>query len=252
MWDIYSMYNWEKVSYRFRSLNKGYREFVITPFEFHDDSEETTKKWIAGERWRIGSWSEGQTYQNEMLVFDSYEEAETFLIMLTELLNTAGENETCAVISRYICKKLIQADPEGIQRLIEEEKVYQQALKEKRIREYENAKRLARLKKRNAKGTAAHVYIFSFDDRFCKIGISNNIETRRKTKMNETGRAIQQWAYSEIFPRGDAEAIESRCHEHFAAFRTRGEFFTISFDEACVFLQSQVAKPLTICREEFK
>ena len=98
----------------------------------------------------------------------------------------------------------------------------------------------------------AHVYIFSFEERFCKIGTSHDVEERRRTKINETGRMTLQWCYSELLPRGIAEEIETKCHTHFSQFRTYGEFFEITFDEACVYLQSQGAKALTICREERK
>lgn len=119
----------------------------------------------------------------------------------------------------------------------------------------QEAKRLeteAKRKKPNSPKLDTYVYIFSFDERFCKIGISKNVAARRKTKRSDTGREIPLWAYSEALPYDIAKKKEDICHAHFKTFRALGEFFNISFDEACVFLQSQVAKPLTICREEFK
>ena len=40
------------------------------------------------------------------------------------------------------------------------------------------------------------------------------------------------------FAETQAIEIEADCHKHFAHARTRGEFFKISFDAACLYLQS--------------
>lgn len=234
------------------------RIFSISSCKVYNNIGESKTIWTVGEKWRVPIGEPFQTcfgicYDHEdcrvdMVTFGSLEEAQLFIKALIAVINTRGENELCAMLSGYVWGKLIQAEPEKIKRMHEEEKAYEQALAEKRAQE----KKLAKLNKRNSKSQPAHVYIFSFDERFCKIGIANNVEERRRTKISETGRAILQWGYSELFPRGKAEEIESLCHTHFKDFRTYGEFFSVTFDEACVYLQSQITNPLTICREERK
>lgn len=181
------------------------------------------------------------------------------MMILHEVLRTENNNEICRMLSNYICKKPLQAAPEKIRCMKEEERAYEEALAKKKAQEQEPAKRLALINKRASQKKArnndrrpAHFYIFSFNECFCKIGIANNVIDRRRTKIAETGRMIVQWAYSELFYREAAEEVEQLCHAHFNKFRTYREFFTITFDEACLYLQGQVKKPLVICKKEEK
>lgn len=68
-----------------------------------------------------------------MVTCDSRREANAFIKILVEVLETDDEdNGLCAMLSGYIWAKLIQADPERIERLREEQKAYKKALAEKR------------------------------------------------------------------------------------------------------------------------
>ena len=97
-----------------------------------------------------------------------------------------------------------------------------------------------------------YVYVFQLDNETVKIGISNNIQRRTRAVSGHSGLDILQWACTEKLSATDARQIESDCHKHFANRRTRGEFFNITFDEACVYLQTKVNLPLIFGRTERK
>ena len=96
------------------------------------------------------------------------------------------------------------------------------------------------------------VYVFQLDNETVKIGISNNIQRRIRAVCGHSGLIILFWACTEKLSAKGARQIESDCHKHFANRRTRGEFFNITFDEACVYLQSNLKSPLIFGRKEKK
>lgn len=93
------------------------------------------------------------------------------------------------------------------------------------------------------------VYVFLLSNDTVKIGISNNVQRRQASIISHSGLDINKSAWTERMTNAEARAIESECHRHFAPNRTRGEFFNITFDEACAYLQSKVVKPLLIGRK---
>lgn len=78
-----------------------------------------------------------------------------------------------------------------------------------------------------------HVYIFDMDNELVKIGVSNNVRARMSTITNSSGFAVIRHHETEPMDDGNAYALESSLHRHFAAQRARGEYFKITFEEAC-------------------
>lgn len=74
-----------------------------------------------------------------------------------------------------------------------------------------------------------HVYIFSLENDTVKIGVSNDVNRRRRKVMNSSGLEIGLWCYTEAFPEEKAFWIESALHRIFTAYRTKGEFFKIPY-----------------------
>ncbi len=100
------------------------------------------------------------------------------------------------------------------------------------------------------KNIGKHVYVLLFSNDTIKIGISNSVRRRGDTIIGHSGLEIILWCFSERLDDSEARRVEACCHKHFANRRIRREFFDVSFDEACVYLQSQVKKPLIICKGE--
>ena len=96
------------------------------------------------------------------------------------------------------------------------------------------------------------VYIFQLGNETVKIGITNNLQRRIRAVSGHSGLDILRWAYTDILSSTDARQIESDCHKHFSSRRTRYEFFNITFDEACVYLQTKFKSPLVFGRKEKK
>ena len=99
-----------------------YRAFMLDKFKVYDDSGKATIFWTLEEHWYsitdkfvhspFGDYYEKANFSVPVLIFDSNEEANSFIKILIEVLTTCGENETCAVLSRYIREKLLRANPE--------------------------------------------------------------------------------------------------------------------------------------------
>lgn len=82
------------------------------------------------------------------------------------------------------------------------------------------------------------VYILEFEKKLCKIGHSKDVLARAKTLATQGGRKILRIAYTKSFFKDKAQDIELICHDHFNKSRTNGEYFQITFDEACAYLST--------------
>lgn len=199
--------------------------------------------------------------------FRTHGEGKFVLALLVTVLNAPADSLLCREISQSLMNAFslfpdeldkidAQEAKEAEERAakLEAERIQQEIERAKKelLRKEAQAKKEKRARLREQLRGGVHVYVFQLSNDTVKIGITNNIPQRIRTIQGHSGLVVAPWASTDGLSEADARQIERRCHEHFKEFRTHGEFFTISFDEACVFLQSQVAKPLTICREEFK
>lgn len=86
------------------------------------------------------------------------------------------------------------------------------------------------------------VYAFEMENSTVKIGYTGNIRQRMQTISSSSGLEIINGYATEFVDSEIAYSIEQACHETFDAYRTKGEFFRISFDEACCELEKYAAK----------
>jgi len=86
------------------------------------------------------------------------------------------------------------------------------------------------------------VYVLEMSNDTVKIGISKNVNNRIKTITSSSGLAVLNLYKSKMFEKEIALTIEKACHCKFAAARVKGEFFKISFADACAELKSLVTE----------
>ena len=77
------------------------------------------------------------------------------------------------------------------------------------------------------------VYVFEMSNDTVKIGYTQNVRKRMNTIISSSGLEIVKGYCTEFFDSEIAYLIEQTCHEIFDAYRIRGEFFRISFNDAC-------------------
>lgn len=194
--------------------------------------------------------------------FDDAEEASFFLAQLVELLNTGKKTHWEAfqvtitpeddyihqAAAQLIRNTIAQAPVEEI--LIREEqeaKARAEQLERERIAREEVERIAKKQAERIAKsGNGFHCYIFQLSNNTIKIGFSNNVMRRAATIIGHSGLDIPKIAFSQNSYEDEARRLEKRCHEHFAPFRIRGEFFSATFEDAVNYLQSLCATPLEI------
>ena len=77
------------------------------------------------------------------------------------------------------------------------------------------------------------VYVFDMNNEFIKIGISVDVKKRASSISSSSGYAVLRHYESALMSDDDARAIERDLHAHFKTYRALGEFFKITFEEAC-------------------
>lgn len=82
----------------------------------------------------------------------------------------------------------------------------------------------------------ACLYAFDMSDDTIKIGASDDVQRRKPQIEYATGLTVRRLHHSNYAPRSLIFKLERRCHEAFADRRVRGEFFDITFEEACAVL----------------
>lgn len=82
------------------------------------------------------------------------------------------------------------------------------------------------------------VYALKMSDSTVKIGATSNLEQRIKSIKTATGLDVLAVHRTEFAPRDVIFHIESLCHATFENHRARGEYFNITFEEACNELDS--------------
>lgn len=100
----------------------------------------------------------------------------------------------------------------------------------------------------------ACVYALEMSDNTVKIGVTTNLERRIKEVSGSVYLDVLSVYSTGFAPFGFMRTIESRCHSAFADKRVRGEFFAITFDEACAELDrhaEEIAAVLKASDEKF-
>lgn len=85
------------------------------------------------------------------------------------------------------------------------------------------------------------IYIVQFENLTVKIGISGDFNVRLKQLINSSGMDALNWCRTDYIEKSKAAQIEKNCHDFFKDKRLNGEFFQISFAEACSLLQKYAA-----------
>ena len=91
-------------------------------------------------------------------------------------------------------------------------------------------------------------------DNTVKIGVTRNLENRIKEVSGAVYLDVLNVHSTGFAPFGFMRTIESRCHAAFSDKRVRGEFFDITFAEACAELDShaeEIAAALKKADEDF-
>lgn len=89
------------------------------------------------------------------------------------------------------------------------------------------------------------VYVLDMDNELVKIGISDRIERRIREIQLSSGFAVHRHHETGLLNDSAALKLESDLHNHFAAYRTYGEFFKIAFEEACAELDKRITPAIT-------
>ena len=86
------------------------------------------------------------------------------------------------------------------------------------------------------------VYVWQMNNGTVKIGVTADVIKRLNTIEHSSGLEVNDTFSTAQIDRRVAYKIENACHKTFAAYRTKGEFFTVSFAEACVELKKQLER----------
>ena len=79
------------------------------------------------------------------------------------------------------------------------------------------------------------IYVLLANDGSVKIGVSNNVEHRKRTLENYTGKTIQEYYYTPLC--SNPFEIESSAHNYFKENRIYGEWFDIDYNDACEYVR---------------
>lgn len=164
------------------------------------------------EEWETPN-SKGDTGEFDYYTFMTYQDAAVFIAELCMKLNSPMQRKLLRAaddLASDICREHEKATTEieaGGLKLMASKQVVRAPLQKK-------------------------VYIFGMCNDTVKIGVSNQIGQRKKVIQNSSGMDIVRCCYSRDFPAQKAFNIECALHRHFATYRTKGEFFKISFEQA--------------------
>ena len=86
----------------------------------------------------------------------------------------------------------------------------------------------------------ACVYVLLMSDGTVKIGHTGRLRARVAEIERQTGLTVNNLYFTLSMPREDARFIEWACQKKFSSRRKGGEFFSVSFDEACAAMTSFV------------
>ena len=78
------------------------------------------------------------------------------------------------------------------------------------------------------------VYVFEMSNNTVKIGYTQNVRKRMQTIISSSGLEIVNAYCTKFIDSETAYLIEQTCHANFDTWRVRGEFFCVSFEDACI------------------
>lgn len=87
-----------------------------------------------------------------------------------------------------------------------------------------------------------YVYVLKMNNGTVKIGVATDVLKRSNTIENSSGLEVDETFSTGQIDRRVAYKVEHACHKTFAAYRAKGEFFTVSFAEACAELKKQLER----------
>lgn len=100
----------------------------------------------------------------------------------------------------------------------------------------------------------ACVYAFEMSDGTTKIGVTRNITKRIASVEGAVYLKVTRVYHTKFAPFADMRSVEASCHKAFSNRRVRGEYFQITFEEACSELDkhtSRIANALKAADEKF-
>ena len=80
------------------------------------------------------------------------------------------------------------------------------------------------------------IYVLLANDGSVKIGVSNNVEHRKHTLENYTGKTIQEYYHTPLC--SNPFEIEANAHNYFIEDRIYGEWFDIDYHKACEYVKN--------------
>lgn len=80
------------------------------------------------------------------------------------------------------------------------------------------------------------VYVLLMSNNAVKIGRTKNFNKRKNTISTSSGLTIKKYWHTPMMEVKDASRIESMAHKHFKKHRTKGEFFSIAYKDACAYV----------------
>ena len=92
--------------------------------------------------------------------------------------------------------------------------------------------------------TLSCVYVLEMSNGTVKIGYSRNVEKRMRNISTGSGLEILNHYETELIDSEIAYSVEQECHDAFDTQRIKGEFFNITFDEACDKLKEIFSKKI--------
>ena len=79
----------------------------------------------------------------------------------------------------------------------------------------------------------AYVYVLELNNGTVKIGLTQNIEHRKRTICGTSGLEIKKEWHTDLLDRSAAYKVEKLSHDELQEYRTLGEYFNVPFDDAC-------------------
>ena len=93
------------------------------------------------------------------------------------------------------------------------------------------------LKGESKKNAPACVYILQMKNQTVKFGMTADFNKRLATIINNSGMSALNWCHTDYLEHIQACRIESQCMATFQNQRLKGEYFKITFEDACAELE---------------
>ena len=221
---------------------------------FFDDEHSYNHSWhkkyyVVSEEWCTNACC-GNTAGWNFFAFNSFKDAKIFIMRLLNKLNNSEQNALLQA-GEYLATEITKSFYKERRKIGS----YKLAEETAQIARNNVAQKISSKKILNANADIKcyapcrlgekHVYAFDMGNGTVKIGITQDIATRRATIMGHSGLFIKHFAYTKPLPDSVASSIEKNLHSIFADYHTLGEFFRIDYDVAKEYLQRYAPDQLT-------